>query len=134
MEIPDREDDPFGYANMKLEEVKKASWVLEEEKMPVYSIVHDIFCIGREVENNYIEETHRYLVDALDIICSLVLEGNSKKEIGLINEIIGYSKKILQRINEVSDLLELVVDKTKSLEAKSVSNAIVSQMVRNQNH
>jgi hypothetical protein len=56
---------------------------------------------------------------------NLILDGNYKKELPFINELLDYSGKILQRVDEISCLLEEVVNKTKKLEAKAVSDDIL---------
>jgi hypothetical protein len=128
MEIPDKEDQPYEYVSMRLKELKGARWISEEERKPAYALAHDIFCVGREVESSYIEEAHKHLIDTLDIVLGLILEGKAKNNSSLIYEIIEDSGKILERVDEISCLLEEVINKTKSLEAKAVSEDIINDI------
>jgi len=136
MEIPDKEEEPYRYLELRLKEAKKAIWVSEEEKKPLYKFAHYISHIGRTVDCEEIENTHFYLIDTFDIIYNLIMEGKYKENNTLANEIIANSEEILGHVDSISTLLEKVIDKTKKLNAKGDSLdvlRIINEGIKNQN-
>ena len=135
MEIPDKEEQPYRYVEERLREAKRALWISEEERKPLYKLATYIFRIGRTVDNEEIENTHFYLIDTFDIIYDLVMEGKTKESSPLIEEILKDSEEILRYVYRIGVLLEKVAEKTNQLDAKENSIDIfrsITEKMKNQ--
>jgi hypothetical protein len=135
MEYPDKEEEPYRYAEEKLKEVQRSTDISKEERELIYRIGRGFFCVSREVENFYIEESYIYLLDTLEVVCNLILKKrNNQNKIPIIKELADDSEKVFEKVEEVGKLIGRIIKNTKSLESKIVSDDIINQMkIRNQN-
>jgi hypothetical protein len=128
MEYPDKDDEPYEYAKERLKEIQRLN-ISPELRNLADRIGRQFFGIGKEVESFYIEESYQYVLDALDVVCEVILKNKNKEnKIPIIKELTYDSEKVFEKIEEIEVLLEKIVANTKTLEAKVVSEEIISQI------
>ena len=133
MEYPNKEDKPYEYVEQRLDEIEETDWIPNQEKNLAYNIGDEIYSIISYSENFDIFETYDYMFRAFDLVCDLLLKRKDNKDkisaVEILNE---YCYGINERLSEIDSLTEGLKEETDSLEAKVLSEEIISKMMGNQ--
>ena len=133
MEYSNKEDKPYEYVEQRLDEIEETDWIPNQEKNLAYNIGDEIYSIISYSENFDIFETYDYMFRAFDLVCDLLLKRKDNKDkisaVEILNE---YCYGINERLSEIDSLTEGLKEETDSLEAKVLSEEIISKMMGNQ--
>ena len=133
MEYSNKEDKPYEYVEQRLDEIEETDWIPNQEKDLVYKMGDEIYSIINYSENFDIFETYDYMFRAFDLVCDLLLKRKDNKDktsaVEILNE---YCYGINERLSEIDSLTEGLKEETDSLEAKVLSEEIISKMMGNQ--
>jgi len=128
MEIPDKEDDPYNYAEMKLNKIRKSKFISKQNKELLNQFGSYVFCVGREIDNCYIQDLHKYILDSFDLMCDLITYSERDSKTSLIHQFNACCENILQNIENIQVVLEAMGEGNKILEVRVLSESINKTM------
>lgn len=132
MEYPDKEEEPHEYIEGRLNKIGKKTWIPDQEKDLACEVGNEVHDIINYSDNFEIHDAYDQMFRAFDLICDLFLKRKDNRDkIPTIRALKEYCDGINERISEINSLTEELKREVDGLEAKIVSEEIISKMKSN---